>query len=46
VWTSLAFALRAAALEQLQDGVRRADAGVRLIAHKSGALARQVFLTD
>jgi Lhr-like helicase len=46
-WTSLAFALRAAAADLLQVEVRELDAGVRLIATDEGDdLCPEVFLTD
>jgi hypothetical protein len=46
-WTSLAFALRAAAADLLQVEVRELDAGVRLIATEDGEdLYPEVFLTD
>ena len=46
-WTSLAFALRAAAADLLQVEVRELDAGVRLIATEGGEdLYPEVFLTD
>jgi hypothetical protein len=46
-WTSLAFALRAAAADLLQVEVRELDAGVRLIATNDGDdLYPEVFLTD
>jgi len=46
-WTSLAFALRAAAADYLQVEVRELDAGVRLIATDDGEdLYPEIFLTD
>ncbi len=46
-WTSLAFALRAAAADLLQVEPRELDAGVRLIATDDGTdLYPEIFLTD
>jgi superfamily II DNA/RNA helicase len=46
-WTSLAFALRAAAADLLQVEVRELDAGLRLIATEDGQdLYPEIFLTD